>query len=81
MSCRPGGPDGCGAGTALIFEADLQAEQCAYRERRDAQDALRHVHQLLTTGYTDVIGADLSGYFDVIPHAELMLSGDLRHPL
>lgn len=34
--------------------------------------AVRQVHKLLNTGYTDVIDADLSGYFDTIPHAELM---------
>ena len=35
---------------------------------------MRHVHKLLNTGYTDVIDADLSGYFDTISHAELMQS-------
>ena len=57
---------------APIFEADLQPEQYAYREGRNAQDAVRHVHKLLNTGYTDVIDADLSDYFGSIPHAELM---------
>ena len=57
-----------------IFEADLQAEQYAYREGRGAHDAVRHIHKLLNTGYRDVIDADLSGYFDSIPHAELMQS-------
>lgn len=59
---------------APIFEVDLRPEQYAYREGRSAHDAVRHVHGLLNAGYTDVIDADLSGYFDTIPHAELMRS-------
>lgn len=57
-----------------IFEADLQPEQYAYRPNRSALDAVRGVHSLLNTGHTEVIDADLSGYFDTIPHAELMKS-------
>jgi RNA-directed DNA polymerase len=57
-----------------IFEADLQPEQYAYRPERGAWDALRHVHTLLHTGYQEVVDADLSGYFDSIPHGELMKS-------
>jgi RNA-directed DNA polymerase len=55
-----------------IFEADLQPEQYAYRPNRSALDAVTHVHKLLTTGHGQVVDADLSGYFDSIPHAELM---------
>jgi len=57
-----------------IFEADLQPEQYAYRPGKSAHDAIRHVHSLLNTGHTEVVDADLSGYFDTIPHAELMTS-------
>ncbi len=57
-----------------IFEADLQAEQYAYRPERSALDAIRKVHSLVNTGPTEVVDADLSGYFDSIPHTELMKS-------
>src|SRR6516162_5979502 len=57
-----------------IFEADLEPEQHAYRPDRSALDAVRQVGRLLRTGHTEVIDADLSGYFDTIPHRELMKS-------
>jgi group II intron reverse transcriptase/maturase len=57
-----------------IFEADLPDEQYAYRENRSALDAVQAVHKLLCRGYTQVVDADLSGYFDTVPHAELMKS-------
>ena len=55
-----------------IFGADLPPEQYAYRPNSSALDAVRHVHRLLTSGHGQVVDADLSGYFDSIPHAELM---------
>jgi group II intron reverse transcriptase/maturase len=55
-----------------IFEADLDPHQYAYRPDRSALDAVRQVHRLLNTGYTEVVDADLSDYFGSIPHAELM---------
>lgn len=57
-----------------ILEADLRPEQYAYRSGRNAHDAVRHVHGLLSTGYSEVIDADLSDYFGSIPHAELLQS-------
>ena len=57
-----------------IFEPDLQPEQFAYRAERSAQDAVRAVQSWLDRGYTDIVDADLSGYFDSIPHADLMKS-------
>jgi group II intron reverse transcriptase/maturase len=61
-----------------IFEADLEPEQYAYRANRSALDAVDHVRRLLDTGHTEVIDADLSGYFDGIPHAELLRSVSRR---
>jgi RNA-directed DNA polymerase len=61
-----------------IFEADLQPEQYAYRPDRSALDAVRAVHALVNTGHTEVVDADLSGYFDSIPHTELMKSVSRR---
>jgi len=57
-----------------IFEADLPSEQHAYRSGVSALDAIQKVQGLLKAGYTDVVDADLSGYFDSIPHAELLKS-------
>src|SRR5262245_8525420 len=55
-----------------IFEADLEPSAYGYRPKRSAQDAIRKVHELLCEGYKDVVDADLSKYFDTIPHCELM---------
>jgi RNA-directed DNA polymerase len=61
-----------------IFEADLQPEQHAYRAGQGALDAVEKVQALLQSGHTEVVDADLSGYFDSIPHAELMKSVSRR---
>jgi len=55
-----------------IFEADMEPEAYGYRPRRSAQDAIRKVHKLVCEGYTDIVDADLSKYFDTIPHSELL---------
>ena len=55
-----------------IFEADMEPSAFGYRPKRSAQDAIRKVHKLICDGYTDVVDADLSKYFDTIPHCELL---------
>jgi len=55
-----------------IFEADMEPCAYGYRPKRGAADAVKEVHRLLCEGYTEVVDADLSKYFDKIPHRELM---------
>jgi len=55
-----------------IFEADFEDTAYGYRPARGAVDAVKDVHRHLCRGYTDVVDADLSKYFDTIPHAELL---------
>jgi RNA-directed DNA polymerase len=55
-----------------IFEADMEPNAYAYRPKRSAADALQEVDQLLYQGHTDIVDADLSKYFDTIPHTELL---------
>jgi RNA-directed DNA polymerase len=55
-----------------IFEADFEDNAWGYRPRRSAVDAVKDVTRHLRRGYTDVVDADLSKYFDTIPHDALM---------
>jgi len=57
-----------------IFEADFRPSMYGYRPRRSALQAVEAVHRSLCEGYTDIVDADLSSYFDTIPHDALMKS-------
>ncbi|MFM9939740.1 MAG: group II intron reverse transcriptase/maturase [Hyphomicrobiaceae bacterium] len=57
-----------------IFEADFEDTSYGYRPKRSAVDAVQRVHQHLLQGRTDVVDADLSRYFDSIPHSDLLRS-------
>lgn len=57
-----------------IFEADFDPAAYGYRPGRSATEAIQAVLVLLRQGHTDVVDADLSRYFDTIPHDELMQS-------
>jgi RNA-directed DNA polymerase len=55
-----------------IFEADFHEKSYAYRPKRRAQHAVAAIEVALLAGRREVVDADLSGYFDTIPHALLM---------
>jgi len=55
-----------------IFEHDFAEHSYGFRPGRGAKDALRRVDQLLQSGRTWVVDADLKGYFDSIPQNKLM---------
>lgn len=55
-----------------IFEADFCECSYGFRPKRSAHDAVDDVADALHKGYSLVIDADLSKYFDTIPHAKLM---------
>jgi RNA-directed DNA polymerase len=57
-----------------IFEADLDPAAFGYRPQRSASGAIQAVLELLRQGHTDVVDADLSKYFDTIPHCDLIQS-------
>jgi RNA-directed DNA polymerase len=57
-----------------IFEADFEDNAYGYRPCRSAVDAIKETHRLICRGYTDVVDADLSKYFDTIPHSDLLKS-------
>jgi RNA-directed DNA polymerase len=57
-----------------IFEADFEDNAYGYRPARGAVDAVKEVNRHICRGYTDVVDADLSKYFDSIPHCDLIQS-------
>lgn len=55
-----------------IFEADFCPNSYGFRPKKSAHDAVDEIAEALHQGYTQVIDADLSKYFDSIPHAKLL---------
>lgn len=55
-----------------VFEADFHEHSYAYRPKRNAHQAIAAIQKALWIGREEVIDADLSGYFDSIPHDKLM---------
>jgi RNA-directed DNA polymerase len=55
-----------------IFEADFLECSYGFRSERSAHDALEEIRRHLQAGYQAVYDADLKGYFDSIPHEQLL---------
>jgi RNA-directed DNA polymerase len=55
-----------------IFEVDFNDASYGYRPKRSAQQAIDAITAALVQGKTEIIDADLSGYFDSIDHAQLL---------
>lgn len=55
-----------------IFEADFDDAAYGYRPGRSALDAVKKVHRAMDERRTNVVDADLTQYFDQIPHMALM---------
>lgn len=55
-----------------IFEADFQDNSYGFRPKRDAHQAMDEVSRQIRKGRTEVIDADITKYFDSIPHDKLM---------
>jgi len=55
-----------------IFEADFEDHSHGFRPNRSAKDAITQIKENLTEGMHAVYDADLSKYFDSIPHDKLM---------
>ena len=55
-----------------IFERDFAEHSYGFRPGRGCKDALRRVNELIKSDHVFVVDADLKGYFDTIPHDQLM---------
>lgn len=55
-----------------IFEADFLDCSYGFRPGRSAHQALKEIRGHLQAGYQAVYDADLKGYFDSIPHSQLL---------
>lgn len=56
-----------------IFEADFDDKSYGFRPNRSAKDAIKAIKSNLVSGMHEVYDADLSKYFDTIPHDKLMV--------
>lgn len=57
-----------------IFEADFEDSSYGFRPNRSSKDAMAAIKGHLYSGKTTVLDADISKYFDTIPHDKLMIA-------
>jgi group II intron reverse transcriptase/maturase len=55
-----------------IFEADFHPRSFGFRPKRNAHQAIEEIIRALRRGRLEVVDADLSKYFDMIPQRELL---------
>jgi len=61
-----------------IFEADFRDCSYGFRPGRNAHQALEEIRRHLGNGYQAVYDVDLKGYFDSIPHEQLLACVRMR---
>ena len=61
-----------------IFEADFEDCSYGFRPNRSSKDAMGAIKKHLQEGKTEVLDADLSSYFDTIPHDKLQVALERR---
>ena len=61
-----------------IFEADFEESSYGFRPERSSKGAMKAIKTHLEAGKTEVLEADLSKYFDTIPHDKLLIALEQR---
>ncbi len=57
-----------------IFESDFEDCSYGFRPKRSAKGAVTEIRENLKKGKTEVFDADVSKYFDTIPHDKLLIT-------
>jgi group II intron reverse transcriptase/maturase len=56
-----------------LWEADFESTSYGFRPKRGAKDAIKQVKRNIYDGHQFIYDADLSKYFDTIPHSKLFI--------